>query len=46
MADKIQIEKLDPSDAGIVLLCGQIADGLATPLIGFASDRTSYKFGR
>ncbi|XP_058244817.1 major facilitator superfamily domain-containing protein 12 [Hemibagrus wyckioides] len=28
------------SDAGLLLLFGQIADGIATPLVGYESDRT------
>lgn len=28
-------------EAGIVFLCGQFADGLATPLVGLLSDATS-----
>ncbi|GAA6073047.1 major facilitator superfamily domain-containing protein 12, partial [Tachysurus ichikawai] len=28
------------SNAGLLLLFGQIADGIATPLVGYESDRT------
>ncbi|KAG7279405.1 hypothetical protein CRUP_024224, partial [Coryphaenoides rupestris] len=32
---------LDGTAAGVLLLIGQIADGVATPLIGYESDRTA-----
>jgi Na+/melibiose symporter-like transporter len=32
--------------AGIVLLSGQIADGLATPLVGIFSDKTNTRIGK
>jgi len=32
---------LDGAAAGVLLLIGQIADGVATPLIGYESDRTA-----
>lgn len=31
--------------ASLAILAGQIADGLATPLVGWLSDRTKTKFG-
>ena len=42
------IDDQDPGYyAGIVMLSGQIADGLATPLVGFFSDKTeSRRFGK
>jgi Na+/melibiose symporter-like transporter len=30
----------------IVLLAGQIADGIATPLVGYYSDKTNSKWGK
>lgn len=33
------------SYAGVLLLVGQIADGVCTPLIGYESDRTAGCFG-
>jgi Na+/melibiose symporter-like transporter len=35
------VAQLSPLDAAIVMFCGQIADGLATPLVGILSDRSS-----
>ncbi|CAI5729268.1 hypothetical protein KXD40_008573 [Peronospora effusa] len=32
---------MSPVDSAIVMFCGQIADGLATPLVGVFSDRSS-----
>lgn len=41
---------VDPNDAafyaGIVMLSGQIADGLATPVAGALSDKTRTRFGK
>ncbi|KAI1283167.1 Major facilitator superfamily domain-containing protein 12 [Halotydeus destructor] len=34
-----QVEQFSPSLAGIALLVGQIADGIATPFVGIESDR-------
>eukprot|EP00456_Euglypha_rotunda_P013426 TRINITY_DN14026_c0_g1_i2.p1 TRINITY_DN14026_c0_g1~~TRINITY_DN14026_c0_g1_i2.p1 ORF type:complete len:157 (-),score=26.00 TRINITY_DN14026_c0_g1_i2:11-481(-) len=31
-------DKLAPTEAGLVVLVGQVADGLATPVVGLASD--------
>ena len=41
-----KIIQISNSDAGLVVLAGQIADALATPLIGILSDRTETKFGK
>jgi len=41
--------KDDPNSgfyAGIVLLSGQLADGIATPLVGIYSDKTNTKIGK
>lgn len=35
-----------PTDAGLLLLIGQVADGVATPVVGYLSDRTQSKFGK
>ncbi|ETP12844.1 hypothetical protein F441_11845, partial [Phytophthora nicotianae CJ01A1] len=32
---------MSPVDSAVVMFCGQIADGLATPLVGVFSDRSS-----
>lgn len=32
--------------AGLVMLSGQVADGLATPFVGYFSDRTNSRFGK
>lgn len=40
------IVQLSPSQAGWVMLAGQIADGLATPLVGIFSDKFDTRFGR
>ena len=39
---------LSTRNAGIVLLIGQLVDGIATPIIGYESDRTRgcAKYGR
>ena len=37
----------DNLDAGVFLLVGQIADGVATPFVGIQSDKTTYsKYGK
>jgi Na+/melibiose symporter-like transporter len=37
---------LPETDSGIVVLCGQFADGLATPIVGIFTDKTETKFGK
>ena len=34
------------TQAGLLLLIGQISDGLATPVVGFLSDKTETRFGK
>ena len=34
------------TDSGLIMLVGQFADGLATPIIGVLSDKTESKFGK
>ena len=34
------------TQAGLLLLIGQISDGLATPVVGLLSDRTQSRFGK
>ena len=34
------------TQAGLLLLIGQISDGLATPVVGFLSDKTDVRFGK
>jgi len=38
--------KLDPVISASVMLSGQIADGLTTPVVGFFSDKTKTKCGK
>jgi len=42
----VQVQHMSPSLAAVVLLCGQIADGIANPLIGVLSDKTTSRFGK
>ena len=42
----VYIVELKESDAGLVLLAGQIFDGLATPIVGILSDNTNSRFGK
>jgi len=42
----LYIREMDETEAGFVLLAGQIADALATPVIGVLSDRTETKIGK
>jgi len=39
------VVKLDPVYAGFAMLSGQIADGIATPLVGLGSDKFTTKIG-
>ena len=39
------VVKLSPMIAGLVMLSGQIADGIATPLVGLASDSCKTRIG-
>ncbi len=39
------VVKLEQLYAGYAILSGQIADGVTTPLVGFASDRVKSRFG-
>ena len=42
-----KVVQLSATEAGLLLLIGQIVDGLATPIIGIESDRTTYtKYGK
>ena len=40
------VVKLEDYIAGFVMLSGQIADGITTPLVGFFSDKTNTKIGK
>ena len=40
------IVKISPEKAGLVMLSGQIADGLATPIVGILSDKTETRCGK
>jgi len=49
----VYLKEVNPIDsvqpglyAGIVMLCGQISDGIATPLVGYLSDKTNTRFGK
>uniref|UniRef100_A0A7S3D9W1 Major facilitator superfamily domain-containing protein 12-like n=1 Tax=Palpitomonas bilix TaxID=652834 RepID=A0A7S3D9W1_9EUKA len=42
----IKVRGLDTTYAGIVMLVGQIADGISTPLVGLFSDKTKTKLGK
>ena len=35
-----QVIRFTNTDAGIILMVGQVADGIATPFIGLEADRT------
>jgi Na+/melibiose symporter-like transporter len=37
---------LAPATTGFLILIGQVADGLATPIVGILSDKTTSKFGK
>lgn len=41
-----EIKKIDPQKSGYILLAGQIADAIATPLVGIYSDKTNTKIGK
>jgi Na+/melibiose symporter-like transporter len=43
LTDIVQVSK---TKAGLVMLSGQLADALATPLVGIFSDKTQSKFGK
>eukprot|EP00743_Colponemidia_sp_Colp-15_P004775 GILK01005142.1.p1 GENE.GILK01005142.1~~GILK01005142.1.p1 ORF type:complete len:514 (+),score=50.78 GILK01005142.1:55-1596(+) len=40
------IKHLPAESAGAVMLAGQVADGVFTPLVGYLSDKTDTRFGR
>ena len=40
------VVKLPDYISGFVILSGQIADGIATPIVGFLSDKTETKIGK
>jgi len=42
----IQIIEIDKVDASLIILCGQIADAISTPIVGILSDKTNSKFGK
>lgn len=42
----LYVVQLDPNIAGLCLLSGQIADGIATPIVGFFSDKCSCPCGK
>lgn len=49
----IYLKSINPIDdvnpgfyAGLVLLSGQLADGMATPIVGFLSDKTNTRIGK
>jgi Na+/melibiose symporter-like transporter len=41
-----EVIRLSPSDAGFVMLSGQIADALTTPLVGLLSDKWNTRIGK
>lgn len=41
-----EVVKLNSVISGFVMLSGQIADGLTTPVVGFLSDKTKTKIGK
>lgn len=42
----VHIRQMDKIEAGFVLLAGQVADALSTPVVGVLSDRTETKIGK
>lgn len=40
------VVKLDPTTSASVMLSGQIADGIFTPIVGFFSDKCKTKLGK
>ena len=40
------VVRLDNTYAGLLLLIGQVTDGLATPVIGYLCDKTRCRYGR
>jgi Na+/melibiose symporter-like transporter len=42
----IEIVKIEEVKAGYIMLAGQVADGIATPLVGIYSDRTQTSLGK
>ena len=42
----IQIIQIDKHDASYIILAGQIADAIATPIIGILSDKTETRYGK
>lgn len=42
----IQIIQIDKHDASYIILAGQIADAIATPIVGILSDKTETRFGK
>ncbi len=41
-----EVVNLDSTTAGFVILSGQIADGITTPIVGFFSDKTDTRCGK
>ena len=41
-----RIVKMDPTDTGLVFLYGQIADGIATVIVGYLSDKYNTRIGK
>lgn len=41
-----KVALLSDTQTGLLMLIGQVADGLATPIVGFLSDRTTSHHGR
>lgn len=41
-----EVVKLDSVISAFVMLSGQIADGLTTPVVGFLSDKTKTRIGK
>eukprot|EP01119_Soliformovum_irregulare_P020676 TRINITY_DN6740_c1_g2_i3.p1 TRINITY_DN6740_c1_g2~~TRINITY_DN6740_c1_g2_i3.p1 ORF type:complete len:503 (+),score=55.01 TRINITY_DN6740_c1_g2_i3:198-1511(+) len=42
----IQVTQHTTTHAALIMLAGQVADAIATPLVGLLSDRTKSRFGR
>jgi len=40
------VQGLSDSQTGLVILCGQFADGIATTIVGVFSDKTNTRIGR
>jgi Na+/melibiose symporter-like transporter len=39
------VVKLDPVIVGLIMLVGQVADGISTPIVGLGSDKCKTRIG-